>query len=57
MYNGFDKDVLRKLLEEEFYKKDMNEVTRFLKNYIQVRPRYNEKKEVQCYNCQGFLPF
>ena len=44
MYYGFDKDLQRKFLEEEFYKKDMKEVTNLLKNYIQARPRYTEKK-------------
>ena len=31
----------------------MKEVTNFLKNYIQARPRYTEKKNNQCNNFQG----
>ena len=44
LYNEFDKDAQRKLLEEEFYKRDMHEVISFLNNYIQARPRYTENK-------------
>ena len=57
-YNGFDKDLQRKLLQEEFYKNDMEEVTNLLKIYIEARPIYTlKKKDIQCYNFQGFSHF
>ena len=57
VYNGFNKEIQRKLLEHEFNRKNMDYVTSFIKNSTQARPRYNERKAVQSYNCQGFGHF
>ena len=45
LYNGFDKDIQRKLMEYTFYNKELNDITKFLKSYIIARPKDTEKEE------------
>ena len=64
IYNGFDRDVQRRLVEFSFYDKDMNDIVAFLKNYIQARPisrsetstrpNHSGNSRIQCYICKGF---
>ena len=55
IYNGFDKDFQRKLLEDEFYKMGMKEVTNHLKNYIQASPRNTGRKENKSFQLSQYL--
>ena len=45
LYNGFDKDIQRKLMEYTFYNIEIKDITKLLKSYIMARPKDTEKKE------------